>query len=268
MQTLSNHPATPPATDRQSFRGKTVLVTGAGSGIGRAAALRFARDGTQVVLAGRRADALNAVAHEVEQAGGLAASIVADIRDEASIAHLVTTIVERFGALDAAFNNAGINGRYGELADLDAADFDEVFATNTRGTFLLLKHEVQAMRRLGRGGAIVNNSSIAATGGTAGLSLYAASKAALDALIRPLALEVGAAGIRVNNVSPGVTVTDMTAGLPQAARDFFGRHAALKRLAQPEEIAALAVWLCSADASYITGQSILADGGFNIAGAR
>lgn len=124
------------------------------------------------------------------------------------------------------------------------------------------------MRSTGKGSAIVNSSSIAATGGTAGLSVYAASKAALDAATRVLALEVGADGIRINNVSPGVTLTPMNENLPEPMIAGIAHHTALKRIAQPEDISDVAVWLCSDDARYITGQSILADGGFNIAGAR
>jgi NAD(P)-dependent dehydrogenase (short-subunit alcohol dehydrogenase family) len=141
-------------------------------------------------------------------------------------------------------------------------------ATNVRGVWLLLKHEIAAMRAAGRGGAIVNTSSIAATGGTAGLSIYAASKGALDSMIRPIALEVGGDGIRVNNVSPGVIRTPMTAGLPEGMLGAIASHAALKRVGEPGDIADVAVWLCTHEARFVTGQSLLADGGFNIAGAR
>jgi NAD(P)-dependent dehydrogenase (short-subunit alcohol dehydrogenase family) len=245
---------------------KVVLVTGAGSGIGAAAAQGFARDGAQVVLVGRRERELREVAERIERAGGSAAVRAADVSDSAAVQALVYEVAERFGRLDAAFNNAGTTA-YSPIEALTVEDFDRVMATNVRGVWLLLKHEIEVMRRHGAG-AIVNTSSIAATGGTAGLTAYAASKGALDAMIRAAALEVGPQGIRINNVSPGVVRTPMTAQLPAAAVDHIAAHAALKRIGEPEDIASVAVWLCTDEARYVTGQSIVVDGGFNIAGAR
>jgi len=251
----------------QRLAGKVVLVTGAGSGIGAAAALAYALEGARVVLAGRREAELNAVALQIERTRGAAAVVPTDVSDAASVSGLLKLIVERFGRLDAAFNNAGTTA-YAPIEQCTAEDFDRVMATNVRGVWLLIKHEVEVMRAQGRGGAIVNTSSIAATGGTAGLSIYAASKGALDAMIRSVALEVGGQGIRINNISPGVTHTPMTAGLPAAAVSQFAAHAALKRVGEPEDISGVAVWLCTDEARFITGQSIVVDGGFNIAGAR
>lgn len=246
---------------------KVAIVTGAGSGIGRAAAIAFAKHGAVVVLAGRRKAELEAVHAEILENGGRALAVPTDVSREEEVSALVKTAVDRFGRLDAAFNNAGI-GSYGPIESLTADDFDNVFAINTKGVWLLIKHQIMAMRALGKGGAIVNTTSIAATGGTAGLSIYAASKAALDAMTRALAVEVGAEGIRINNVSPGLIATPMTAGLPQEMLDAVAAYTPLKRIGAPAEVADVAVWLASNGARFVTGQSILVDGGFNIAGQR
>jgi len=253
--------------DLASMTGKVALVTGGGTGIGRAAALGFARKGAQVVLAARRAAELQQVAAEVAELGGVAEVIVTDLQDPDAVVSLVERTVARFGRLDAAFNNAGV-ASFSLIDQQELAEFDRVMSTNVRGVWWLLKHEVATMRAAGQGGSIVNTSSIAATGGTAGLSIYAASKAALDAMTRVLALELGGDGIRINNVSPGMTLTPMNEGMPAPMLDAIAAHTALKRLAQPEDVGDVAVWLCSEGARYVTGQSILVDGGFNIPGAR
>ena len=264
---MTTLPDTSPAAGLQRLHSKVALVTGAGSGIGRAAALKFAREGAAVVLAGRREAEIAAVAAEIVAAGGRAAAIPADVSDEAAVHRLIAGTVDRFGRLDAAFNNAGVTA-YSPIDQLTADDFDRVMATNVRGVWLLIKAEVETMRRQGQGGVIVNTSSIAATGGSVGLSVYAASKGALDAMIRAVALEVGGDGIRINNVSPGVIRTPMTAVLPEEAMAPIAAHAALRRVGEPDDVGDVAVWLCTDEARFVTGQSLLVDGGFNIAGAR
>jgi NAD(P)-dependent dehydrogenase (short-subunit alcohol dehydrogenase family) len=247
--------------------GRVAIVTGAGTGIGRAAALAYARKGATVVLSGRREAELRAVADQINGIGGQAAVVPTDITDESAITRLISGTLERFGRLDIAFNNAGISS-YKPIEQLPVEEFDRVMATNVRGVWLLVKHEIAVMRAAGSGGVIVNTSSIAATSGIAGLSAYAASKAAIDAMTRVLAIESGADAIRINNVSPGVIKTPMTEGLPEGALAAFAKHAALKRIGDPADVADLAVWLSSDEARFITGQSIVVDGGFNIAGVR
>ncbi|MGO8059929.1 SDR family NAD(P)-dependent oxidoreductase [Rhizobium johnstonii] len=253
--------------DPGRFAGLTALVTGAGSGIGRASALAFARQGAAVALTGRRVPELEAVAGEIVQAGGMAMIAPADVTDERAVEALISAVVERFGGLDIAFNNAGTTA-YKPIEELTGEDADHVLATNVKGVWLLVKHEVAAMRRRGRGGAIVNTSSIAATGGNVNLSIYAASKGALDAMVRAVALEVGNDGIRINNVSPGVIDTPMTSLLPPEAVSAIGAHAALGRIGHPDDIAGAVTWLASAEAAFVTGQSLVVDGGYNIAGMR
>lgn len=247
--------------------GKVALVTGGGSGIGRAAALGFARKGATVIVAGRRKAALDAVVGEIEALGGKAAAMPADISNEGEVSALIKGVVERFGRLDAAFNNAAVSNG-GPIEALTTADFDHVFATNVRGVWMLIQQEVIAMRALGNGGAIVNTSSVAATGGNAGLSIYGASKGALDAMVRHVAIEVGGNGIRINNVSPGLTRTPMTVDFPREMFDAVAAHTVLKRVAEADDVGDAAVWLCTDEARFVTGQSIQVDGGYNIGGMR
>ena len=256
------------ADDQSRLDGKVALVTGGGTGIGRAAALLFAGRGASVVVAGRRQAEIDEAAHAITAAGGKAAAITADVGDAEQVDALVKGVVAAFGRLDVAFNNAGITGTGQPIVDADEAEFDQVLATNVRGVWLAIRAEARLMIAQGGGGAIVNTSSISATGATRGLSIYAASKGALDSMVRPLALELGAAGIRVNNVSPGVTRTPLTSGIPEEWMTAIGAHAALGRVAEADEVARAAVWLCSPDASFVTGQSLLIDGGFNLAGQR
>ncbi|HVR49046.1 MAG TPA: SDR family oxidoreductase [Pseudorhodoferax sp.] len=254
-----------PTTAR--LQGRVVLVTGAGSGIGRAAALGFARAGATVALAGRRKARLDEVSRDIAAASGTAESFSVDLADAAAAAQLPGDVLARFGRLDAAFNNAG-TASFVPLEQVSAQAFDHVMATNVRAVLLLIQQEVAAMRAGGHSGAIVNTSSIAASGGLAGMAIYAASKGALDAMIGSIALEVGRHGIRINNIRPGIIRTPLLEQVPPEALPAFAAHAALQRVGDPEDVADAAVWLCSDEARFVTGQSLTVDGGFNIAGLR
>lgn len=185
------------------FEGRTVLITGGGTGMGKAAALRFGREGANVVIAGRRAAELQQVAGAITAAGGIALAVPADVSDPGEVAALVQQAVATFGALHMAWNNAGVLGAFAPLQEMSMDEFDDVVATNLRGVFACLKYEIRAMLEAGAGGAIVNTSSWTAHGAMPGLAAYAGTKAALDAMTRTVALEVGAQNIRINNVSPG-----------------------------------------------------------------
>ncbi|MFP2932814.1 SDR family NAD(P)-dependent oxidoreductase, partial [Pyxidicoccus sp. 3LG] len=212
---------------------------------------------------------LDAVAAEAESAGGRALAIPTDVAKEEDVVRLVRTTVERFDRLDAAFNNAGVEGAFAPIHELKASDFDHTFGINVRGVWLSMKYELEAMLRSGRGGAIVNNSSWLAHGALPGTSIYSASKAALDGMIRAVALEGADRGVRVNNVNPGIIDTPMLRRLSteETQRPFIANTPA-RRLGTSEEVADVVLWLCSEGARFVTGQNILVDGGYAIAGHR
>jgi NAD(P)-dependent dehydrogenase (short-subunit alcohol dehydrogenase family) len=257
-------------TPHKRLEGKVVLVTGGGTGIGRAAVLAYAREGAKVALAGRRSAELDATAHEVSLAGGDALAVVADVSQEEDIRRLLATVTSHYGRLDIAFNNAGILGNFAPIHQQTSADFDTVIATNLRGVWLSIKYEVETFLAQNSGGVIVNTSSWLAKGALAGSSSYSASKGALDSLIRAVALEYGNQAIRINNINPGIIDTPMAHSSisdPSAFTPFIA-HTPAQRLGQSEDIADVAVWLSTDDARFVTGQSILVDGGYTIAGIR
>lgn len=255
----------------QSLRlqGKVALVTGGGSGIGRAAALAYARDGADVVVAGRRIIELEETVSRIEVLGGKALAIPTDVSVSAQVQALVATTVAHFGRLDAAFNNAGVEG-FAPIVEMPEAMFDQVIGTNLKGVWLSVKYQFEAMIALGNGGAIVNTSSWLAHGAMAGTSAYSASKGALDAMVRALSLEGGPHNIRINNVNPGIIDTPMARRLtvdPSVMIPFV-RATPAGRIGEPEDIGDVVAWLCSHEARFVTGQNLLVDGGFTIAGMR
>jgi NAD(P)-dependent dehydrogenase (short-subunit alcohol dehydrogenase family) len=261
---------TPSTQERemQVLADKVAIVTGASSGIGLATARLFAREGAKVVVSARRKDGLDALVAEIETAGGHAIAVAGDIRDEALAKDLVATAVRRFGGLDIAFNNAGTVGAMGPVADISLEQWRETIDTNLTSAFLGAKYQVPAMLARGGGSLIFTSSFVGWTAGFPGMAAYAASKAGMIGLTQVLAAEYGAKGIRANAVLPGGTDTPMNvANLPDApegTRDFIENLHALKRLAQPEEIARSVLHLASDASSFITGIALLVDGGVSI----
>jgi len=239
-----------------------VLVTGALTGIGRATALAFARQGDIVVVSGRREAEGSALEAELRGLGTEAAFIAADVRHEDDISRLVDQTVARFGRIDAAVNNAGTEGKPGPVTEQTPDSYAAMFETNVLGTLLSLKHELRVMQPQGSG-SIVNISSTMGERGAANLALYTASKHAVEGLTKSAALEAAAFGVRVNAVAPGPTDTamlDRLTGSPDKKAAFYAA-VPLKRGARPEEIAEAVTFLASARASFITGQIIRVNGG-------
>jgi NAD(P)-dependent dehydrogenase (short-subunit alcohol dehydrogenase family) len=242
----------------------TVLITGALTGIGRATAMAFARQGANVVVSGRRDEAGAQLAEELRQRGAQAEYVHADVTNENDVIALVQRTVARFGRLDVAVNNAGAEGQSGPIVQQTVANYRATFETNVLGVLLCLKHELPVMLDQGAG-SIINLSSMAGLVGLPGASVYVASKHAVEGLTKSSALEVAASGVRVNSVAPGPVQTAMlerfTGGNAETKTGFFGMIPA-KRGGSPEEIAEAIVFLASDGARYITGQSISVDGGY------
>jgi len=241
-----------------------VLVTGALTGIGRATAIAFAREGSRIVISGRREEAGQALAAELRALGAEAEFLRADVRFEAEVRSVVEQTVERFGRIDVAVNNAGTEGQLAPIVEQSSANYEDTFAVNVLGTLLSVKHEMRAMLAQGSG-SIINLSSVAGQVGIAGASVYVASKHAVVGLTKSAALEGAAAGVRVNAVAPGPVATEMldrfVGGSEQGKAGFLATIPA-RRAATPEEIAQTIVFLASDKARYLTGQSIAVDGGY------
>lgn len=243
------------------LHGKVALVTGAASGIGRASAVALAHAGARVALADRHQPEGDSVAAQINDAGGEAFFLRTDVTEQADIDALVAQTRSRFGALHIAFNNAGVEGAgIVPLAEDSVENLDTILDVNVRAVWRSLKAQIPAIAESG-GGSIINNSSVAGHKGFAGLSAYCASKHAVEGLTRSVALEVATSRIRVNAVAPGPILTPMLDRITAHDPSGFAAMTALKRAGAPDEIAATVVFLASDAASYITGQSIVVDGG-------
>lgn len=248
------------------LNGKVAIVTGASSGIGRASARLFAREGAKLVITARREVELFALATEIKHDGGEVVVLAGDIRGEALAEALVEAALSRFGGLDIAFNNAGTIGQAAPVPDLSLAGWRAVIETNLTSAFLGAKYQLPAMVARGGGSLIFTSTFVGHTVGFPGMAAYAASKAGLVGLTQVIAAEFGPRGVRANAILPGGTDTPMgraVADTPQAVAFVEGLHA-LKRMASPEEIARSVLHLASEASSFMTGVAMLVDGGVSI----
>ena len=244
------------------MKNKVVLITGALTGIGRAAALIFAQEGAHVVVSGRRDIEGQELAAELQALGADAIFVRTDVRNDDEVRDLVDQTVRRFGRLDIAVNNAGTEGLRGLVTEQTAESYAATFDTNVLGVLLSMKHELRVMLPQGNG-SIVNVSSAYGSVGAAGASVYVASKHAVEGLTKSAALEVAGTGVRVNVVAPGTTDTGMLTRFTSTDENKAALVSTvpIKRLAAPEEIAQVIAFVASANASYMTGASIPVDGG-------
>ena len=246
------------------LEGKVALVTGGTSGIGRETALLFTKAGAKVVVAGRRELEGKETVDLIRAAGGDGLFVKTDVSQGSEVAALIQKAVERFGSLDIAFNNAGIEGAWVPIIRQSEEDWDRTINVNLKGVWFCLKYEIRQMLKQGGGGAIVNMASVTGLIGSVGAGAYSASKHGVIGLTKTAALENAKSGIRINAVCPGVIETPMSErlfGAPAIHKSVVGLHP-VGRLGRPVEIAEAVVWMCSDRASFMTGQSLVLDGGF------
>jgi NAD(P)-dependent dehydrogenase (short-subunit alcohol dehydrogenase family) len=246
-----------------SLKDKVVFITGGTSGIGETTALAFAKVGAHVVLTGRREKEGNEVAAKVRSHGLQGVFVKSDVSKEADVKHAIAEALKLKGRIDIAFNNAGVEEALAPIVEKTEADFDQVFDINVKGVFFSLKHEIAAMVKSG-GGSIINTSSIAGTIGMGNFATSVASKHAVDGYTKAVALEVAKQKIRVNAVAPAAIQTpmfDRFASAPGTPEYMANLHP-IGRVGKPEEVASVVLWLADDTSSFVTGQSILVDGGF------
>ena len=249
---------------KNDLQGKVAIITGGTSGIGRDTAVLFAEAGAKVVVAGRREAEGNETVDLIRKAGGVGLFVQTDVSKARDIEALVRTSVEKFGRVDTAFNNAGIEGNWRPIVDQSEEEWDHVININLKGVWLCVKHEIQQMLKQGGGGTIVNMSSVAGLMGAPAAAPYCASKHGVIGLTRTAALEYAKQKIRVNAVCPAVIETPMEQrlfGEPEAHKYALSMHP-IGRLGTPREIAEAVLWLCSERSSFMTGHYIVLDGGF------
>lgn len=249
------------------LQGKTALITGAGSGMGRAASLLFAREGAKLAAVDINADSADETARMIKAEGGDAISLRADVSKASDAAAMVDETVKKFGGLDIIYNNAGIEGESGFMAQLSEEAFDRVIAINLRGVWLGMRYALPQMIKRG-GGVVINTASIAGMVAVKGAAAYCAAKAGVIALTRVAALEYGRYNIRVNCICPGAIDTPMVARISGEGGmnpNALNRISHLGRIGKPEEIARTALFLASDDSSFATGAPFIVDGGWTIA---
>ncbi|MDX1918538.1 MAG: SDR family oxidoreductase [Candidatus Caenarcaniphilales bacterium] len=248
----------------KEFEGKVVLVTGGSSGIGRETAIAFGRQGAKVAVTSRREKEGLETVELIKAAGGEGLYLQSDVSQEEQIKEAVARVISYFGSLDCAFNNAGVEEEPGPYLDKTQSDFDRVFNINVKGVWLSMKYEIPEMLKHGKG-SIVNMSSIAGLIGMGMVTIYIASKHAVTGFTKSAALEYAKSGIRINEVNPGGIKTEMFERFSKGNQDFVkmmeGLHP-MGRLGEPLEIAEAVLWLSSDKASFVTGHSLVIDGGF------
>lgn len=245
------------------FAGKVALITGGNAGIGRATAIEFAKHGANVVISGRREKEGHEVIAEIKKLGGEAIFVKTNVTKEGDVKAMIEQTLEKFGRLDFAFNNAGVEETLTPLPDQTEETYDQIMDINVKGVWLSLKHEIPAMLKTG-GGGIVNNSSIAGLVGFAMAPVYVASKHAVIGLTKAVAVEYAKQNVRVNAVAPGTIETRMFLEVTRSPeiKQLLESGQPMGRIGQPEEIAGTVIWLCSVGASFVTGQTLAVDGGY------